>query len=105
MLTKYIKGISQHLLVALEQFGDQATNGLLLSALEGYEDSGITQKDTSQNVTINFKYTLFVKMYYMQNDHNKQIWNLKLEYQWLVLAGVPTIKYQLSRWVMGLAID
>ena len=61
------------LLVALEQFGDQATNGLLLSAFEEYENSGTTQKDTSQNVTINFKYTLFVKMYYMQSDHNKQI--------------------------------
>ena len=58
----------------------QATNGLLLSALEGYEGSGTTQKryedakkTTAKNVTISFKYTLFVKMYYMQNDHNKQI--------------------------------
>ena len=33
------------LLDALEQFEDQATNRLLLSALEGCEDPGITQKE------------------------------------------------------------
>ena len=31
-------------LTALEQFKDQATNRLLLSVLEEYEDSGTTQK-------------------------------------------------------------
>ena len=33
------------ILAAIEQFEDQATNRLLLSALEEYEDSGATQKE------------------------------------------------------------
>ena len=49
---------------ALKQLVYQATNRLLLAALEEYGDSGTTQKkdvkeDTSQNATINFK-TLYV---------------------------------------------
>ena len=37
--------VDSALLDALEQFEDQATNRLLLSALEGCEDPGITQKE------------------------------------------------------------
>ena len=36
--------IDSVLLVAIEQFEDQATNRLLIAALEEYEDSGTTQK-------------------------------------------------------------
>ena len=43
-------------LAAIEQFEGQATNRLLIAALEKYEDSNTTQmqdEDTSQNATVN----------------------------------------------------
>ena len=60
--------IDSVLLAALEQFKDQAANGLLLSVLDEYEDSGTTQKkdDTNtsaKNATTNSKLiTLYVRI-------------------------------------------
>ena len=44
---KFLKEVTidSVLLAAIEQFEDQATNRLLIAALEKYEESGITQKE------------------------------------------------------------
>ena len=40
--------IDSVLLASIGQFEDQATNRLLIAALEEYEDSGTTQKDVKK---------------------------------------------------------
>ena len=42
---------------AQKQFEDQATNTLLLAALEEYEDSGTAQKKEEPNATMKPEYT------------------------------------------------
>ena len=73
------------LLAALEQFDYQATNRLLLAALEEYEDSGTTQKEDVKKTPAKMlpltrsKHCMHTICIFVVNDYNKQI-----EYQWLV---------------------
>ena len=82
------------LLAAIEWFTNQATNRLLLAVLVKYEDSGTTQKNKEETpakmlpsfINIDVSCTICI---FVSNDHNKQIWNLKverknIEYQYLV---------------------
>ena len=48
------------LVAAIEQFKDQATNRLLIAALEEDEDSGTTQKDVNP---LNAEVILFMTVY------------------------------------------
>ena len=65
--------IDSVLLATIEQFKDQATNRLLIAALEEHEDSGTSQKEDVKETP----------------DYNKQIWNVKVENKyWISVASV-----------------
>ena len=64
-------------LAAIKQFKDQATNRLLIAALEEYEDSGTTQKEdvkkTPAKMLPSTKHCMCTICIFVVNDYNKQI--------------------------------
>ena len=64
-------------LATIEQFKDQATNRLLIAALEEYEDSGTTQKEdvkkTPAKMLPSTKHCMCTICIFLVNDYNKQI--------------------------------
>ena len=70
-------GARIQVLAAIEQFKDQATNRLLIAALEEYEDSGTTQKEdvkkTPAKVLPSTKHCMCTICIFVVNDYNKQI--------------------------------
>ena len=75
------------LLASIGQFEDQATNRLLIAALEEYEDSSTTQKEdvkkTPAKVLPLTKHCMCTICVVVVNDYNKLMLKL-IEYQWLV---------------------